>query len=181
MALGKGQQIVRAQQGAATQLVKAQPLPADIAFATDRAVDDFADRTPATPLIPFQFVGDLLEVRFEDYYDSRGMKIVVRVDEANVQELKPGKDYVQIYYYNHPTIPQMILEKHGALRNRLLADLAPLVGLEGKPNSAVLQELNSRVEPLEGIKIRYTRTLTGTTRNGRPKLDDDFELIKESA
>lgn len=177
MNLGKQSSIVRTP-APATQIVRGNALPADILADADRSVEDFNERTTLMPLKALQVVGDLLAVNFEDYYDSRGLKITFQVLESSLPEMIPGREYCQIFYYNHPTIPKIIIDKHGALRNRFLAEVGPLVGLEGMSCGQVLQDLNTRVEPIEGVRLRYVRTSSGTTRNGAQKLDDDFQLTK---
>lgn len=160
-----------------TQLVnKPQLSRADLADV-DREVSDFSDREPLLPLNEeYDFEGDLLSCRFEEYYDSKGVKAEWRVTKSNNPKIQVGRTYASIYYTQHPTIPKIVLGKLAEFRKRLLLCISgEQVTPEFKP-SVVLQDLMSEVGEL-GIPMRVRREIHGYTRNAKPKTEDYFEKL----
>lgn len=167
-----------------TQIVKAPSLPpAAMAFA-DREVSDFGNDSPLLPLKAFVFEGDVLTCKYVpqgnqpgDFFDSSGVKVEFRCTASNIEELKVGKTYTQIFFYTHKTIPKILLDKHAQFCRAFLAALSDNEATDAnfRP-STVLQECMKEVDEL-GIKIRVTRELLGYTRNQKPKLDDTYEKI----
>ena len=167
-----------------TAITKTPSLPNVAIAAIDREVSDFSSDSPLLPLKGFVFEGDVLSARYVpkgnnpgDFYDSSGVRVEFRCTASNIDELKPGRTYTQIFFYEHPKLPKILLDKHAQFCRAFLAALAG-----EDPNDAsfrpstVLAECMKEVDELD-VKMRVVRTHLGNTRNGKPKLDDVYERI----
>jgi hypothetical protein len=157
-----------------TQLVnKPQLNRADLADM-DREVSDFGDREPLLPLEDVTIEGELLSCAFEDFYDSKGMKITLRCTASTNPKCQPGKIYSNIYFTQHPKFPKILLEKHAQFRREFLLAVSQEQDTPAFKPSVVLQDLMAETGEL-GIPVRITRVIQGYTRNGKPKVEDSFE------
>lgn len=164
------------QRSNQAQLVNKPVIDRNDAADLDRSVDDMSDREPLFPLKAFVLEGDLLTVSFEDFYDSKGLKITFRCMRSDIPEMVPGKTYSNIYFTTHPKFAKILLERHAAFRR------AFLLCVSGEPDTAafrpsvVIQNLMAEVGEL-GIPMRVTREVLGYTRNGKPKIEDSFARL----
>lgn len=159
-----------------SQLVnKPRVTNADIADL-DREVSDFSDREPLLPLEEFEIEGELLSCRFEDFYDSKGVKAEWRITASNNEKLQVGKTYATIYFTQHPKMPKILLDRHAAFRRALLLTISGEKDTPAFKPSVVLQDLMAEVGEL-GIPMRVRREVQGYTRNDKPKIEDSFEKI----
>lgn len=177
MAQARNTQLATRGAPAPTTEIVRQEIPAAALAEMDREVDDLSDQSPLFPLTGFVFEGTLLSGKFAEFYDSEGFKIEFRCTSSNIPELQPGKTYTQIFFSKHPTMPKILLSKHGQFRRAFFAAVQGVQ--EDDPSfkpSGVAKELHAAVDDI-GLKMRVRSTVAGYTRNGKAKIDISYEVL----
>lgn len=174
-----------------TEIVQIDALPASAIAELDRKVEDFGVRQSLLPLRPFIIRGEITFLDWETYQgqapkgappESEGLKMVIRVLEAEEPAFKSGKtgDYVapvlksgdewpNIYFAKNPKLV-FALPDHAKFRARLFEAIAP-----GQKPAAVLAKV--RKQTLR-IPVEMTRAYLRTTKNGADLFEDTFKLVK---
>jgi hypothetical protein len=135
--------------------------------------------------VPYEAVVDLIEVKAEKNYDSRGIRVkLVVVESDNPQQLRVNQSYTMWFFDRNPSIPAFVLAEMAEQRIRFAATLDEYEGdpLEELPDGTpkfkaakVLLDLHKQVQPL-GIRMRLKNVFVRKTRNGAPLHKLHFEL-----
>lgn len=134
----------------------------------------------------YEIIAELIEIKAQKNYDSRGVRVVLRVEESSKPELvKVNRQYTLQFFDQHKTLPDFVLAEMVVSRIEFAAALAQYAGdpleenEDGTPKfkaAPVLLEFHREVEPL-GLKMRFRNTYTRTTRNGKKLHKLSFELV----
>lgn len=124
--------------------------------------------------VPFNIVADLVELKAEKNYDSRGVRVKLAVVESDSDAVRPSRSYTLWFFDRNPSLKEFVLAEMASQRIAFAAAVGQYQGdpLELNPDgtpkfkaAAVLLELHREVEPL-GIRMRFENRYVRTTRNG---------------
>lgn len=134
----------------------------------------------------YEITAELIEIKAEKNYDSRGVRVLLRVDESSKPDLvKVNRQYTLMLFDQHKTLPDFVLAEMVVSRIQFAAALVrydgdPLEeGPDGTPkfkSAPVLLDFHREVEPL-GLKMRFRNVYQRTTRNGKKLHKLQFELV----
>lgn len=135
--------------------------------------------------VPFVVEADLIEVKAEKNYDSRGIRVKLQVVASNSDAVKVNRSYTLWFFDRNPQLKEFVLAEMAEQRVRFAAVLDEYQGdpLELNPDGSpkfkaapVLLDLHRKVEPL-GIRMRFSNVYQRTTRNGAQLHKLFFELV----
>lgn len=135
--------------------------------------------------VPFTIECDLIEVKAEKNYDSRGVRVKLQVTASDSDAVRVNRSYTLWFFDRNPALKEYVLAEMAEQRIRFAAALAEYQGdpLELNPDGspkfkagAVLLEYHREVQPL-GIKMVMRNQYTRTTRNGARLHKLFFELV----
>jgi hypothetical protein len=124
--------------------------------------------------VPFIVEADLIEVKAEKNYDSRGIRVKLAVVSSDSEAVKVNRSYTLWFFDRNPSLKEFVLAEMSAQRVQFAAVLAEYDGDplalngDGSPKfraAPVLLDLHRQVEPL-GIRMRFENRYLRTTRNG---------------
>lgn len=135
--------------------------------------------------VPFVFEADLIEVKAEKNYDSRGVRVKLQVVSSDSDAIKVNRAYTLWFFDRNPSLKEYVLAEMAEQRIRFAATLDQYEGdpLELLPDGTpkfkaapVLLDLHRRVEPLN-VRVRFENRYVRTTRNGARLHKLHFELV----
>lgn len=135
--------------------------------------------------VPFVVEADLIEVKAEKNYDSRGIRVKLQVVASDSPAVKVNRAYTLWFFDRNPSLKEYVLAEMAEQRIRFAATLDEFDGdplellADGTPKfkaAPVLLDLHKRVDPL-GIRMRFSNVYQRTTRNGARLHKLFFELV----
>lgn len=134
----------------------------------------------------YEIVAELIEIKAEKNYDSRGVRVLLRVEETSRPDVaKLARQYTLWFFDQNKALPDFVLAEMVVSRIQFAATLAGYDGdpLEENPDGTpkfkaapVLLAFHKEVEPL-GLKMRFKNTYIRTTRNGKKLHKLSFEMV----
>ncbi len=134
----------------------------------------------------YQATVELVELKAQKNFDSRGIRIVLKVlESSNPTKVKVNATYTFWLFDQHKSLPSQVLAEMLVTRNQFAACIAGYDGdvteelADGSPRfkaAPTLLQLHKEVEPL-AIKMRFNNTYVRSTRNGKRLHKLSFELV----
>lgn len=135
--------------------------------------------------VPFNILAELVEVKAEKNYDSRGVRVKLQVVESDSDAVRVNRAYTLWFFDRNPQLKEFVLAEMAEQRIRFAATMEGYEGdpLELNPDGTpkfkaapTLLELHREVQPL-GIKMRFSNKYLRTTRNGARLHKLHFDLV----
>lgn len=135
--------------------------------------------------VPFNIVADIIEVKAEKNYDSRGVRVKLQVVESDSEAVRVNRAYTLWFFDRNPQLKEYVIAEMTEQKIRFAATLNQYEGdpLELNPDGSpkyrsapILLEAHRAVEPLN-IRMRFSNVYQRTTRNGARLHKLFFELV----
>lgn len=136
--------------------------------------------------VEYEAVVELIELKAEKNFDSRGVRVKMLVKETNAPDrVKVNATYTLWFFDAHKTLPTQVLAEMGVQRLKFAATLAEYAGdpleenADGSPKfkaAPVLLEYHKMVEPI-GLLMRVKNVYVRSTRNGKRLHTMSFEMV----
>lgn len=133
---------------------------------------------------PFNAIGEIIEVKAQKNYDSRGVRVKLRIVETDSQVVKVNRTYTLWFFDRNKSLENFVLAEMAEQRIMFAAAIDSYDGdpLEQQADGTykykaapVLLQLHREVNPL-GIRMRFKNEYLRTTRNGKALHKLRFEL-----